>query len=52
MRRSDPAKENFKLVCKYFPNIAILTKSATPVEVQLMFTHASVGDKSLWGSGI
>ena len=31
----------------FFPNVAILTKSATPGEVQLTFAHASVGKKSL-----
>ena len=30
-----------------FPNLAILTKSATPGEAQLTFAHATVGNKSL-----
>ena len=34
-------------MCDNFPNLAILTKSAKPSEVQLMFVYASVGNKSL-----
>ena len=30
---------------KYFPNLSILTKSATPSKVQLNFAHTSVGNK-------
>ena len=47
MRASEPAAKKYKKVCKDFPNIAILAKSATPGEVQLMFTHTTVGNKSL-----
>ena len=51
MRTSKPANQlEVKKVCNNFPNIAILTKSATPSNVQLTFTHASVGNKSLGGS--
>ena len=32
-----------------FPNLAILTKSATPGEAQLTFGHAAIGNKSLGG---
>ena len=47
MRARDPAAKKYKRVCEDFPNIAILTKSATPGEVQLTFGHTSVGNKSL-----
>ena len=30
---SEPAAENYKRVCKDFPNLAILTKSAMPGEI-------------------
>ena len=30
MRTSEPSSEKFKRVCKDLPNLAILTKSATP----------------------
>ena len=47
MRVSDLESKKYKKVCKDFPNLAILTKSATPGEVQLTFGHATVGNKSL-----
>ena len=47
MRASEPAAKKYKRVCKDFPNLAILTKSATPGEVQLTFDHAAVGNKPL-----
>ena len=47
MRASEPATEKYKNVCEEFPNLGILTKSSTPGEVQLMFGHATVGNKSL-----
>ena len=47
MRTSEPALKKYKKVCKDFPNLSILTKTATPGEVQLKFVHASVGNKSL-----
>ena len=34
-------------VCVDFPNLTILTKSATPGKFQLTFVHASVGNKYL-----
>ena len=37
----------FKRICGNFPNIAILTKSATLVNIQVTIVHATVGDKSL-----
>ena len=50
MRTSDQALEKYKKVCNYFPNLAKLTKSAMAGVVQLTFTYASVGNKSLWES--
>ena len=47
MCASKPAVEKFKRVCEDFPNLAILTKSATPGEIQLTFGHSAVGNKSL-----
>ena len=47
VRASNPAAKKYKRVCKDFPNLAILTKSATPGRFQLMFVHAVVGNKSL-----
>ena len=47
MRTSEPAREKFKRICKDFPNLAILSKSNSPGEVQLRFTLASIGNKSL-----
>ena len=50
MCTSKSAFHKYKKVCDYSPNIAILTNIATPGEVQLMFVHASVENKSLRGS--
>ena len=47
IRASVPAKEKFKNICDDYPNLAILTKSSTPGEVQLTFGHSMVGNKSL-----
>ena len=47
MRASDPAADKFKRVCEDFPNLAILTKSSTPGNIQLTFGHTAVGNKSL-----
>ena len=33
MPASEPAAKNYKKVCEAFPNLAILTKSATPGKV-------------------
>ena len=44
---SEPAADKFKNVCENFPNLAILTKSSTPGDIQLTFGHAAVGNKSL-----
>ena len=50
MRTIKPAFEKYKNFATNFPNLAILTKSAMPGEVQLTFAHVSVGNKSLTGS--
>ena len=47
MRASEPAAKKYKKVCVDFPNLAIITKSATTGEVQPTFAHATVGNKSL-----
>ena len=47
MCASEPAVEKYKRVCGDFPNIAILTKSAKLVKIQLTFVHAAVGNKYL-----
>ena len=47
MRTSKLAKEKFKCMCKYFPNLSLLTKSATQGEVQLTSAHTYIGNKSL-----
>ena len=46
MRKSNTTFEKYKKVCDYFPNFAILTKSAAPGGAQIMFTHRTVGNKS------
>ena len=46
MRTSNRVREKFKCVFKDFPNMAILTKSPTPGDIQLTFVHASIGNKS------
>ena len=46
VRVNERAVEKFKRVFEDFPNLAIITKSATPGEIQLTFVHASVGNKS------
>ena len=47
MHAHEPDAEKYKRVCKDFPNLAILTKSATPGKIQLTFGHAAVGNNSL-----
>ena len=47
MRTSQPARKKFKRVSKDLPNLVILTRIATPREVQLKFMHMSVGNKYL-----
>ena len=47
MHASELAADKFKNVCEDFPNLAILSKSSTPGEIQLTFGHVAVGNKSL-----
>ena len=47
MRARNPAAEKSKRVCEDFPNLAILTKSATPSKIQLTFGHAAVVNNPL-----
>ena len=47
MRSDVLAGANFKSVCAYFPNLAILAKSAIPKKIQVTFGHAHVGNNSL-----
>ena len=48
MHLDEPVGTKFKRVCTYFPNLALLTKSATPGDIQVTFGNASVGNKYLW----
>ena len=50
MRASELATEKYKNVCEDFPNLGILTKSSIPGEIQLTFSHAAFGNKSLGDS--
>ena len=50
IRASEPVAEKYKNICHDLPNLAILTKSAAPGEVQLTFVHATVGNMSFGGS--
>ena len=47
VRASNPATKKYKRVCEDFPNLVIITKSATPGAIQLTFVHASVVNNSL-----
>ena len=47
MRASQLEAEKLWNFCKDFPNVAILTKSSPPGEIQLTFSHTIVGKKSL-----
>ena len=47
MRTIEPARKKFKRVCEDLTNLAILTKSATPGEVQQTFVHAFISNKLL-----
>ena len=44
---SEPAAEKYKRVCEDFPNLAILTKSATPGKFQIAFGQEAVGNNYL-----
>ena len=47
MHASEPTAEKYKRNCEDFPNIVILTKGTTSGKIQLTFSHAAVGNKSL-----
>ena len=47
MRASEPVTKNYKRACKNFPNLTILTNSATTGKIQLTFGHADVENKYL-----
>ena len=47
MRSDKPASSKFKRVSTDFPNLAVLTKSATPGEIHATYVHVSVGNNSL-----
>ena len=47
MCTSEPAAKKFKKVCEDFPNLAILTKSATLGKALLTFGHATVAKSPL-----
>ena len=47
MPASEPAADKFKNICEDFTNLAILTKSSTPGDIQLTFGHVAVGNKLL-----
>ena len=47
MRSEKPTGSKFKRVSTDFLNLVMLTKSATPGEIQATYAHASVGNKSL-----
>ena len=47
MRSEKPAGSKFKRICKDFPNMSVITKSATHGKNKLMYLHASVGKNFL-----
>ena len=47
MSSGEPASSKFKLISTDLPNQAILTKSATPGEIQATYMQTSVWNKSL-----
>ena len=47
MCASEPAADKYKNVYEGFLNLRILIKSSTPREIQLVFGHVAVGNKSL-----
>ena len=44
---NEPAESKFKRFCTNSPNLEVLTKRATPCDIQVTYEHASVGNKSL-----
>ena len=47
MRSDRPSGSKFKRISTYFPNLSILTKSATHGDIQAMYVNVSVGNKYL-----
>ena len=47
MRSENLAGSKFKQVCTDTPNLAALTASAKLWDIQAMYAHASIGNKSL-----
>ena len=47
MCSDEPAGSKFKRVFTDFPNMAVLTKSTTPGDIQVTYFHSYVGNKSL-----
>ena len=47
MRSEETSGRKFKPVCTDFPNMVVLTKSATSGGIQVSYVHAFVGNKSL-----
>ena len=47
IRASKPVTEKFMDICTDFPNLALLTKSSTPGEIQITFGHSTVRNKAL-----
>ena len=45
MCSNKPSGFSFKGLCIDFPNIALLTTSVTPGEVQVAYAHVSIGNK-------
>ena len=45
MRLDNPDGAKSKLIYAGFPNIAILSKSAMPDEIQVTFCHTTIGNK-------
>ena len=43
----NPYVTKFKRLCADFSHLTIITKSATPGEIQVTYGHASIGSKSL-----
>ena len=47
MHPNAPDGSKFNSVCTDFPNLAVFTKISIPRDIQLMYVHASVRNKSL-----